>query len=400
MSAAATSPNTTGARVKYWRLRRNGMTQAVLAGLAGVSQSYISQVEAGRKIIDRRSTMVQIARALNVTVADLLGQPGDPTDPAKAGAADAVPAIWAALIEIEEGERRVPTFSLDRLQAEIGRVDELRAQSNYGLMTPLLPELLFESAARGGLALAQIAYQTSASLRHLGYRHLALPAAKIAVAAAREVDHAAWIGATRFAYTLGLPVEAAGIAGRAADRALVDLQSAAGSSVEARQILGQLHLSAGFMATVDGRTSEADAHLAAATSEAASLGDPEDGFGFNRSSFGPTNVGLWRMAMAAEVGDHGLVIELAKKVRPDPLRMANRHQAYWMTLGAALANSGRNDREALVAFIRAERVAPSTFAMNPVGRDAVVAMVRRARRRSVSGDLRVLARRVGIEADD
>ena len=34
-----------GARVAYWR-RRRGLTQAVLAGLAGVSQPFISHVEA------------------------------------------------------------------------------------------------------------------------------------------------------------------------------------------------------------------------------------------------------------------------------------------------------------------------------------------------------------------
>lgn len=69
---------TIGARVRYWRMRRNGMTQAVLAGLAGVSQSYISQVESGRKTIDRRSTLVAVAAALQVTVADLLGQGTEP----------------------------------------------------------------------------------------------------------------------------------------------------------------------------------------------------------------------------------------------------------------------------------------------------------------------------------
>jgi transcriptional regulator with XRE-family HTH domain len=39
------------------------MTQAVLAGLAGVSQSYISHIESGRKGIERRSTLVAIASA-------------------------------------------------------------------------------------------------------------------------------------------------------------------------------------------------------------------------------------------------------------------------------------------------------------------------------------------------
>lgn len=396
----AAAPDTIGARIKYWRIRRNGMSQAVLAGLAGVSQSYISHLEAGRKAIDKRSTLVQIAAALRVTVADLLGQPGDPTDPAKAGAADAVPAIWAALIEIDEGERRPPARTPEQVAAELERVDLLRTRSDYSVMTSALPDLLLDAAAFGGVPLAQAAYQTSTCLRHLGYRHLALPAAKIALRAAQDADHPAWVGATRFAYTLALPIEAPGIAARVATRALTDLQAAAGSSDDARQMLGQLHLSAAFMATVAGRADEAQAHLAEAAREATSLGDPADGGGFNRSCFGPTNVGLWCMAIAGEAGEHGRVIELSRTVRPEPLRMANRHQAYWMTLGSSLANSGRHDTEALTAFIRAERAAPLTFAMNPVGHDAVVAMVRRARRRSVAGDLRVLARRIGIEVEE
>src|SRR5882724_4477852 len=97
-----------GTRVAYWRRRRGGMAQATLAGLAGVSQSYISQVEAGRKNVERRSTLVALAAALNVTVADLLGQPGDPTDPNRDTVTSLIPSIRAALIELEEDERRPP----------------------------------------------------------------------------------------------------------------------------------------------------------------------------------------------------------------------------------------------------------------------------------------------------
>jgi transcriptional regulator with XRE-family HTH domain len=389
---------TVGARIRYWRLRRAGMSQAVLAGLVGVSQSYISQVESGRKLVDRRSTLVRLAGALRVNVADLLGQPGDPTDPAKAGAADAVPGIWTALIEIEEGERRTPSRPLDLLQEDIAAADELRAAAEYGALTPALPRLLTDSAGYGGIPLAQSAYLASTALRHVGYRHLALQAARISVAAAQDADDPAWIGAARFAYTLGLPIEAAGISARRTDEALADLQVAAGQSPEARQMLGQVHLSAAFMATIDGHTDTGEAHLAAAEQEAGMLGDPADGWGFNRNSFGPTNVGLWKMAVAVELGDYGRVLELAHTVRPDPLKMANRHQAYWMTVGSALAGTGK-DQEALSAFIQAERAAPTTFAMNPLGHDAVVAMIRRARRRSVGNDLRSLARRIGIEVE-
>src|SRR2546421_6687546 len=98
-----------GVRIRYWRRRRNGMSQAVLAGLAGVTESYISHVEAGRKGIERRSTLVAIAAALQVSVADLLDQPGEATDPAYQRASAAVPALRVALAEIVEGEVDPPT---------------------------------------------------------------------------------------------------------------------------------------------------------------------------------------------------------------------------------------------------------------------------------------------------
>lgn len=123
------------------------MTQAELAGFAGVSQSYISRVEAGRKGVERRSTLVAIAKALQVTVANLLGQPGDPTDPLKAGAADAGPDIWAALIEIDQGERRTPTRTGERLDDAVNKLANLRARSDYPTIAGLLPDLLIDAAA-------------------------------------------------------------------------------------------------------------------------------------------------------------------------------------------------------------------------------------------------------------
>jgi transcriptional regulator with XRE-family HTH domain len=119
-----------GARIRYWRRRRGGITQAALAGLAGVSQSFISQVESGRKSVERRATLVDLANALQVSVADLLGEPGDPTNPARAGAAAAVPQIRVALLEIEEGERRRPRRGPDEMGAAIRSMAEKRGSSD------------------------------------------------------------------------------------------------------------------------------------------------------------------------------------------------------------------------------------------------------------------------------
>ncbi|MFG1845965.1 helix-turn-helix domain-containing protein [Micromonospora carbonacea] len=389
------STDTIGTRIKYWRARRGGMTQAVLAGLAGLSQPYISQIEAGHRSIDSRSTLIAIASALQVTVADLLDQPGDPTDPAKTGAADAVPAIWAALLEISDGDRRKPAGSREQTVASLHATNNLRLSADYIRMARTLPGLLAEASAHGGVLLAEAAYLTSTCLRHLGHRHLAVDAARIAQAAAEDVEHHAWRGAARFAYAQALPVEAAGVAARAAGRTMTDLQPHA-TDRDVRQVLGQLHLAAALRSAVDGQTRTAADHLSEAEREAATLGDPPPDGGFNTMCFGPTNVVLWRMAIAGESGDHAEVIDLARTVNVDALPIANRRQAYWMDLGRALAQSGRKDREAEVAFTRAEHVAPSLFILNPLARDAVSAMVRRARRRAVSRELRVLARRLDI----
>jgi hypothetical protein len=193
-----------------------------------------------------------------------------------------------------------------------------------------------------------------------------------------------------------MPIEAAGTTARVAERAIGDLQArAADESV--RQVLGQIHLSASLVCAVAGRPDTADSHLAEARREAVTLGEPADGIGFNLCGFGPINIALWQMCVGIERGEYGRVIELARTFTPGPLKIANRHQSYWMSLGRALAHSGKTDREALIAFMHAERAAPVPFALNSRTRDAVVSMVYRANRRSVSADLRVMARHLGVD---
>jgi transcriptional regulator with XRE-family HTH domain len=388
-----------GTRIKSWRRRRGGMSQETLAGLAGVSRPFITMVESGRRSVERRSTLVSIAQALQVSVADLLGQPSDLGDPSKAAASAAVPAIRAALLEIGEGERRELTRHPDELAAALDRVAELRNNADQVAIAVQLADLLLDAAACGGIALARAGYAAASCLRVLGYRDLALPAARIALAAAQDAEHLAWTGAARFAYVQAMPIEAAGLAQRLADRALTELQADAGDHA-VRQVLGQLHLSAAFTSTVAEDHTRAADHLQAAEQEAATLGDPEDGRGFNSMGFGPTNVALWTMSVLAERGEYGKVIEAAGQVRPTPLRINIRHQSYWLDYGRSLAHTGRNDPQARAAFLRAEQAAPVPFSVNPMAHDTVLTMINRARHDAVPDDLRVLATRLGIEVSN
>src|SRR5262249_25551095 len=156
---------------------------------------------------------------------------------------------------------------------------------------------------------------------------------------------------------------------KVAERALSELQDNA-ADPRVRQMLGQLHLSASLACAVNERPTEAAAHLAEAEREATTLGDPADGAGFHLLCFGPTNLGLWRMAVAAEGGEYGKTVELAGGLNPNLLRVADRHCAYWLDFGRALAHSGKTDHEALVAFTNAERAAPLAFSLNPLARNA------------------------------
>jgi mRNA-degrading endonuclease RelE of RelBE toxin-antitoxin system/DNA-binding XRE family transcriptional regulator len=62
----------------FWR-RRRGLTQAALAAAARVSQPFIAQLEAGMRRGDI-STYRRLARALSVTLDDLLPDEGDSAD--------------------------------------------------------------------------------------------------------------------------------------------------------------------------------------------------------------------------------------------------------------------------------------------------------------------------------
>src|SRR6185312_70944 len=51
--------------------RRRGLSQAVLAGLIGRSESWLSQVERGKRGVDSHSVLVRLAEVLRVDLEEL-----------------------------------------------------------------------------------------------------------------------------------------------------------------------------------------------------------------------------------------------------------------------------------------------------------------------------------------
>lgn len=363
-----------GAQVAYWR-RRRGKSQRVLADLAGMSQPYLSQIETGTRPVERRATLVALAHALDVSIADLTGQPGDPTDPARAAAVAHVPAIRDRLIRREVGELTEP-------QGDVLPIMKAGGAYNFAAVAPKLPNLL--GGLRGG-DLVQVAHIGVYTLKHLGYPDLARDAARLAVSEARELGDPAWIGIAEFIRVLAMPPEMPGAPTRLAQRVADEIQPRIGD-VQVRQAYGMLHLHAALRAAVDRKADAARNHLREASEAANSLGEPE-GLGLARFAFGPTNVGFWSVAVQMELGEPRLALEVAEMVAPGRIPLANRQAPYYADVATALAGVGRDD-EAIAAFLRAEAVGPQWFRLRPTVRDTIGAILRRTRRNAISKQMR------------
>ena len=366
-----------GAQVAHWR-RRRGKSQRVLADLAGMSQPYLSQIETGARPVERRATLVALAQALDVSIADLIGQPGDPTDPARASAAACVPAVREALIRREVGELTEPRYDVLEAMEAGGAYD-------FASVAPMLPNLL--GGLRGG-DLVQVAHVGAYTLKHLGYADLARDTARLAVTEARELGDPAWIGIAEFIRILAMPPEIPGAPTRLAQRVADEIQPHLGDE-RVRQAYGMLHLYAALRAAVDRRVDITRAHLGEAAEAADSLGEP-DHLGLARFAFGPTNVGFWTVAIELEIGEPRRALEAAEMVAPGRIPLANRQAPFYADMATALAEVGRDD-EAIAMFLRSEAVGPQWFRLRPTVRDTISGILRRTRRNAVSKQMRQAA---------
>ena len=192
---------TIGARLRTLR-RWRGMTLTSLAGLAGVSPAYLSMVERGQRMLDRRSYIAAIASALRVSETDLVGGPHLSADRQQSDPHMAIPALRVALTTNRLDNPAVDhARPLPELAREITRrIEPLRRKAEYAevgwLLPPVIDELHYHVAAPSDeapyrLALAALvdaAVAASATAKNLNYPDLAHLAALRAEDAAAALD--------------------------------------------------------------------------------------------------------------------------------------------------------------------------------------------------------------------
>lgn len=389
----------TGERIAAYR-RRRGLSQAVLAGLVGRSESWLSQVERGVRSVDRLSVLLDMAKILHIDVESLIGRPWQlaPNGGAVAQGLDAVRQVMTRYDHLL-GVDVAPVSPLPELQAQVASLHEDYQAARYETVVRRIPDLITlidglprvsaGGERRDGLCTYVCAYVGAAKLlTKLGVTDLAVVAADRAATIAVEADS---LGARGMAaYQVVCALLRADRTDEAERLAVSMAEKIHGSATAETPVLvsvsGALWLIAAVAAARRTDRGEAWARLDAAECLAGLLGDDAN---HAWTAFGPTNVLIHRVSVAAELGEPGEALRAATDVDPTKLADGLRSRRAQVYLDLAWAQAQRKrDAEAMLHLLEAERSAPEAIRYNAMVRDLLREMLARSRRpNSVLHDL-------------
>jgi transcriptional regulator with XRE-family HTH domain len=399
---------TAGARLRTLR-RWRGKTQVELAGLAGLSPSFLSMVETGNRPLDRRSHIAALAAALKVSETDLVGGPHLTPDPMQSDPHIGIPALRVAL---QTNTLTTPAVDRARPLADVAEVvttklEPLRRACDYvtigGLLPNVLDELHYHAAVPTDEAAQRLALESlveacvcaTFTVKNLNYTDLAHLAARRACEAADLLDDPIALGKANYVWLHTLP--RAGSLDRnlvAAERAADVLEPHARDPLSL-SVLGMITLTASLTAASLQQGPTASHWLDEAQGIAARV--PDDPM-CNWQSFSTTNVNIWRVTVGVERGEAGgAVRELAEQVNLDRLeKKSSRRAGFFTDVGCGLAREAQTRPEAVRWLRRAEETAPQRIRNSAAVRETVAYLLNRAKAAAGGRELRGMAARMGL----
>jgi transcriptional regulator with XRE-family HTH domain len=398
-----------GTRARTIR-RRRGLSLDTAAGLAGISKSYLSKLENGKRHFERRGLVEDLATALGCAVADLTGQPYLPVDGPTADGQRAVTRIEQGLNDATLDD--VPDLRprpLPELRSSVDDSARLRDAGHYGAAASdadrVLIDLQVHIATGSGShrreaaeLVTHAAYNAFVVATTYGYLHLAQQAARRAHDAATLAESPELIAFAMFARTPSIARNGGrGRGARLLDRAIDEAQPLTAMHDDATtgaEMFGLLHLMRAHLAARDKDPSRAHEHLAEAARVATLTGEC-NGF---RQHFGPSNVRVWEVAIGAELEEGPGVAERveAARIDLDALDSNDRTAALHFDLARVYAQGGgARDPDAIRHLDTADRIAPQRIRLDPIARGLVAELSRRARRRV--WELDSLRNRFGVD---
>jgi len=395
-----------GRRVREIRAWRDVSITAT-AGLAGISQSYLSMIELGQRPVTKRAVLEALAHALQVSPAEFFDKPWERgTTTLEVQAHAGLIAVAAALdayelgVDIGEPMREWPEVAADVQRA----ADLTHVHADYLAQVELIPRLLGDLHAlyvhrpqlrREVLVSLILCYKSALTMtkRLGGGSGYSLMAAVLAQRCAEELDSPRWRAITTWyrGYAAGSMNRA--LQYQRAVRMAEELDPEL-DDPEVVQAYGMLHLSAAMAAAAQTDRDTATTHLNEAAKVANRL-DPEVGT-FAWTWFGRTNVGIWRVAVGLELGDGPKVAEIARNVEVRAMPSPARQASFYAEVGRSLLPRKRTRDKGVALLLRAESLSPQHIRNDVFVREAVADQLRTARRDAGGRELRGLAYRMGI----
>jgi transcriptional regulator with XRE-family HTH domain len=393
-----------GERIRFHRAASR-KTQAVVAGLAGISEDYLSQVERGLKV-PSFGTLQRIADVLRVPAASLLnGQP----KPVAADLGAGTPALRRAMTAPWLNTPSVPRHDTAHLGLWVDRAWSRwqGSPSRYTDTAALLPGLVrdIEAATSGrydgeegeARRLCEIAadlyFLLRSFCRRTGQLDLTLVAADRGLRLAVEAGDPLRVAAARWNLCHALlakdePDSARSVALDAANRLTGHLSKA--PEDDGIALLGALYLVAAESSARCGDSDSARINLQEAGGAASVVGERNVYW----TAFGPTNVAIHAVNVELHLGQVRSALAAAEDVRTERTTSIERRLTFLLEL--AVCHEHRSEDEAVLDYLlQAERTATEDLRHNAVAHELVGGLMTRARRSSAP-TIKRLADRMGM----
>lgn len=389
-----------GTRIRCAR-EKAGRTQAAVAGLCGITEAYLSQIERGLKV-PSVDVLMLIAHELRAPLASLL----DDERSASTVEASTAPSVADALMRMPAPDRAPPTTQVLRERVEGAWRIWQTSEARFSAAAAVLPALIHDTesalrALRGTprhqgqreilRCAADLYGMVRSYCRRTGRVDLSLMVADRARRAAEDADDPIRSAAAQWnlGHVLladGHPEGASDVAEDAISHVLAD-----GQGAEAVAMAGALDLVAATSAVRAKQWGQARARLdqkAAPRAEEAGEGN------VSWTVFGPTNVSLHRLGIEMEAGETTEALRIADQVDIDRLPSLERQFTFKLQVAMCYAQR-REDAAVLVHLLDLETLSSEDACHSPEVRELVVQLRDRVRptyRKQVTA----LADRLGV----
>lgn len=408
MGKAEMDDLTRGQRIARAR-RRRWLSQVTLAGLAGRSESWLSQVERGLREVDSHTTLNSLATILRVEVADLTGDEAASPQAARYAAVRQIELAMMAYEGLGSMIGQAETANepdLAGLQLAVDHVGRTYQAAGYDEAGQLLPELIrsVEIAARTcagkdaravGMVRSRVYQATAMVLSRVGETGLAWTAGDRAMTAAEHAGAGllAAASAFRLAHVFVRRKHTTQARALVASTTAALQQPNASHDAERLSVLGGLHLADALAAAADYDQGDASRSLAAAQALADRNGGDRNDYW---TAFGPTNVRIHEISAAIAFGDASAAVETGERLDLErlPAGLSGRRSQVSLDLARAYAQQ-RHDAAAVNMLVAAEQAAPQLVRYDAATHDLLTTLLRREHRASTP-QLRPLAHRAGV----